>query len=493
MTPNKRNRYTIVVDSIKDCSEKFHDLPLVEAAVYLSEEYTNATAGLKLLNLCHHNRKLSAGYYVSLLAEAREHRCLPEAATLHALSRNVLARDVINDLQDSIDKSFERLTSKRFTLSVYFGENLAESHLALSKKLYNLFPSPLVRYDFIRETNWRLSSVHHLGLDEIPEEHLDFVHQRLAAMLHKAWQPKRSAAKSYSYEIAILANPKEKTPPSDNGALKRFIQAAETLGMRAELITPRDFPRLLEFDALFIRETTRLDNHTYRFANKAARFNMLVIDDPESIRRCCNKVYLSELLHSHHIPAPESTLLTRRNYESVSRDFNYPIILKIPDGSYSIGVHKAKTPEELTRLCRELFSTSSILLAQAYVPTEYDWRIGIIDGKPIYACRYFMSKGHWQIYNHSAKGKNKEGDSNCVPISEVPQIVIETATNAANLIGKGFYGVDLKHVDGKALVIEVNDNPSVDAGVEDELIGEQLYLEVMSTFLNRLRESKAAN
>jgi glutathione synthase/RimK-type ligase-like ATP-grasp enzyme len=35
-------------------------------------------------------------------------------------------------------------------------------------------------------------------------------------------------------------------------------------------------------------------------------------------------------------------------------------------------------------------------------------------------------------------------------------------------------------------IIEVNDNPSIDAGIEDEVIGKQLYHRIMHTFLTRL-------
>ena len=45
-----------------------------------------------------------------------------------------------------------------------------------------------------------------------------------------------------------------------------------------------------------IRETTSINNHTYRFAPKAWAEGMPVIDDPISMMRCTNKVYLWELL-----------------------------------------------------------------------------------------------------------------------------------------------------------------------------------------------------
>ena len=53
-------------------------------------------------------------------------------------------------------------------------------------------------------------------------------------------------------------------------------------------------------------------------------------------------------------------------------------------------------------------------------------------------------------------------------------------------IGDGLYGVDLKEVKGKAFVIEVNDNPSIDAGCEDQVLGEELYLAIMASLRRRM-------
>ena len=52
----------------------------------------------------------------------------------------------------------------------------------------------------------------------------------------------------------------------------------------------------------------------------------------------------------------------------------------------------------------------------------------------------------------------------------------------ANLIGKGLYGVDLKMVDDKAYVIEINDNPSIDHGLEDAIIGDEMYYRLLNHF-----------
>jgi len=135
-----------------------------------------------------------------------------------------------------------------------------------------------------------------------------------------------------------------------------------------------------------------------------------------------------------------------------------------------------------------MFQKSDLILAQEYLYTEYDWRIGILNRQPFYACQYFMSKDHWQIYDHKAGGGMAAGNSRTLPLELVPAVVLRTAVKAARLIGTGLYGVDLKQTRQGVCVIEINDNPNLDAGVEDEILKEQMYEEVMAEFLRRLEQ-----
>ena len=36
-------------------------------------------------------------------------------------------------------------------------------------------------------------------------------------------------------------------------------------------------------------------------------------------------------------------------------------------------------------------------------------------------------------------------------------------------------------------MIEVNDNPNIDNGLEDQILGENLYYQIMNVFLQRIR------
>jgi glutathione synthase/RimK-type ligase-like ATP-grasp enzyme len=114
----------------------------------------------------------------------------------------------------------------------------------------------------------------------------------------------------------------------------------------------------------------------------------------------------------------------------------------------------------------------------------------VIGNQALYACQYFMSRGHWQIYQHSAKGPTRSGDFKTLPIREAPPEVVKLALRATSAIGDGLYGVDLKVLAGRTVVIEVNDNPSIDAGVEDAYLGEDLYRRIMDEFLRRLERKR---
>jgi len=67
---------------------------------------------------------------------------------------------------------------------------------------------------------------------------------------------------------------------------------------------------------------------------------------------------------------------------------------------------------------------------------------------------------------------------------------VDAAVKAAGLIGDGLYGVDVKQSDSGVYVIEVNDNPNLDVGVEDRYLGEDLFTLVMAEFLRRLESKK---
>jgi glutathione synthase/RimK-type ligase-like ATP-grasp enzyme len=223
-------------------------------------------------------------------------------------------------------------------------------------------------------------------------------------------------------------------------------------------------------------------------ARRAAAEGLAVIDDPDSILKCTNKVYLAQLLERYKIGAPKTLLIHRDNADQVISILGLPCILKQPDGTFSQGVVKVDTVRGLDQQIERMLERSEMIVGQEFLPTEFDWRIGVLDGQPLWVCKYHMAKDHWQIVKRSDRGNAHFGEVEAMPVEEAPRDVVETAVRAANLIGDGLYGVDLKQVRNRNYVIEVNDNPNIDAGFEDAVLKEQLYLRIMESFVRRIEQ-----
>jgi glutathione synthase/RimK-type ligase-like ATP-grasp enzyme len=293
----------------------------------------------------------------------------------------------------------------------------------------------------------------------------------------------------YEHDLAILTNDEERSPPSNREALKRFERAARANGFDVEFLNRDDYGRIAEFDALFIRETTNVNHHTYRFASRARTEDLVVVDDPESIIRCGNKVYLFELARRLGLAIPPTMVVSSAKTDEIVRDLGLPCVLKQPDSAFSEGVFRADTREDLAAGLQRLLSRSDLVVVQSFMPTEFDWRVGVFDRQPLFACRYYMADGHWQIYDHGEE-RTKEGESETIAVQHAPREVIQLALNAANAIGDGLYGVDIKTVNGRHVLMEVNDNPNIDRGVEDAVIGDELYDRIMKVFKTRVDAGK---
>ena len=158
----------------------------------------------------------------------------------------------------------------------------------------------------------------------------------------------------------------------------------------------------------------------------------------------------------------------------------------MPDGSFSRGVFKVKDEAELQARASELLEDSDLILAQEFVPTQFDWRVGVLNREPLYVCQYFMSKNHWQIVKHEADGRFEEGRFKTYAVDQAPREVAELGCRAASLIGDGLYGVDIKQKNGGLVVIEINDNPNLDVGVEDAVLKDELYRRVLADLVRRV-------
>ncbi|MBB1076555.1 RimK family protein [Rhodoferax sp. 4810] len=496
--------HLLLVEQESDWKSGFPRLPVVTARDYLGRTDDAKLDGnkridcssrrdLRVINLCRSYRYLSIGYYCSLLAEARDHKVVPSVRTIQELS----SREIYGLVTDELNQRVQRLLGARkggptptaYELTLMFGHCASRELQPLARQIFETFRCPILRVELRLQGSWRIADIKALPLSALSSEQEADFFTALEWYLSQRWRQPRARLR-YRYDLAVLHDPVEDLPPSNPRALRQFIRAGKDLDVNVELIQRKDYGRLAEYDALLIRETTRLGHHTFRFAKKADSEGMVVIDDPDSILRCTNKVFLAELLEANRVPRPRTLILRKETLFDAESEIGYPVVLKIPEGSFSRGVFKAENRPALTRIARRLLRESDLILAQEYLYTEFDWRIGILGRRPLFASKYFMSKAHWQVVRHREDGKREEGSFETVPIEAAPPEVVRVALKAANLIGDGLYGVDVKMTTQGAVVIEVNDNPNIDAGIEDLVLGEALYRNIIGELLTRLEKQR---
>ncbi len=477
----------IIVRNPKSWNLQIEGVKVVSSRDYITGDEFQSLKNVRIFNLSNSYQYQKMGYYVSLLASARDHRVIPNVTTLRDFSSQSLIRSLSGYIDEDIQKTFKTVEGNKISIYVYFSQSVNPRFRQLAQKLYHLFEAPLLQIDFVKTTEkWMIQKVTPLSLKKVNPDHLEKV-QEFAKDYFSKKRFSRPRFKNYKYDLAILVNPKEKNPPSCPDALQNFKKAAEKNGFYVEFITKEDFSQLTEFDALFIRETTSVNNHTYHFSRTAYAEGLVVIDDPWSILRCSNKIFQNERMKQNKIKTPATLVLSKSSYsDSRPLHLNFPLVLKQPDSAFSLGVEKVHNQEELNASLKKLFNLSDLVIVQEFMPSEFDWRIGVLDQAPLYACKYFMAKDHWQIYDWNSQTNVNFGKSETVAMENVPEIVVKTAVKAASLIGDGLYGVDLKMVNGDVYVIEVNDNPNIDESIEDAVLKDELYNRIMKSIFNRI-------
>lgn len=484
--------WLILVDQNRDFSNADTPHKVMTSRDYLSRPQLFGDMKPKVINLSRNYEYQASGYYCSLLAEARGHRVIPSVETMVELSRKTLYKHALPELEHMLHRCMEKQDGASIGLDrdllVCFGLTTDAALAPFGRLLFDWFRAPLLRVQFDGHDprRRRIKKIALEGLAALKGDEASFARDALDLYTRRAWKAARTRVPA-RYTLAVLFNSAEELAPSKESSLRHFAKIAARHGIECAPITKSDLDRLAEFDALFIRETTSISNHTYRFARRAQQEGMPVIDDPQSMIRCTNKVYLAELLTAHKLPIPKTVIVQSiRQAGELPEQLGWPVVLKIPDGSFSRGVYKAETPDVLHARLKELLDESDLVIAQEFIPTAFDWRIGVLDGEPLFACQYMMAEHHWQIVKHEPGKAPDEGKFRALAVPDVPRGVIDVAVNAARLIGDGLYGVDLKQTDKGLYIIEVNDNPDLNHGIEDLAEKDALWEKLIRWYLKRL-------
>jgi glutathione synthase/RimK-type ligase-like ATP-grasp enzyme len=273
--------------------------------------------------------------------------------------------------------------------------------------------------------------------------------------------------------IACFVEKYNFTDPREQDALQNFKQAAEKSGNQFSFLFRENISEIPNYDAMFIRATTDPLFTSYIASKTAYEYGLKVVDDPESIKICANKIHQYALFEKYDVPRIPTVFLSKddlhhKKIEEIFRTLGKPVVIKAPYTSFSRYVEKAACETSFREVAKRFFKKSDVLAIQKFTPTAFDWRVGVLGDDILYVCKYMIPKGKWK---HGAKLRGKPtvvwGRTVSLQKKDMPPRLREVALKACSVIGKGLYGVDLKEVNGDYVVVEVNDNPSIYAGSED--------------------------
>jgi glutathione synthase/RimK-type ligase-like ATP-grasp enzyme/gamma-glutamyl:cysteine ligase YbdK (ATP-grasp superfamily) len=527
-----RSRVIAVVSNQEDAKGLPEGIT-VAADRYLEGGDALGEAGAVVVNLCRTWKYGSKGYYVSLLADARGQHAIPPVdvsegfADAYGLFRTLqeagvptvdpeemrARRRAAKSTSSPEEEGDEDDAPRAFPLPlvrvqekegwvvrpateeeaaetlVYLGSAADARFRNTALAVYREWPAPVLRLQLLREDGeWKVTALapvppHRLGREEHAELCEALGDQK--RIVRRGTEPPREERRA---SLAVLHDPDDVFSPSSPETLDRLERVAAKRNVHVRRIGLDELHKLPEYDALWIRALTGVSEPAFQFALRAEALGMPVVDDSQSIIRCGNKVFLEELLRREGIPTPRTRILTRHTpWEQVS-ELGSPLVIKLPDGSFSAAVHKVSSRDEFRRRADDMFRRSPLIIAQEFLPTDYDWRITVLDGRILFACKYHMARGHWQVRTETAGGKERYGRVEAVPRDSAPKPVVDAALRAAGLIGDGLYGVDLKETADGPVVIEINDNPNLDVGYDDAADGTTIYEDVVDFFVRRIEQ-----
>lgn len=485
--------HIVIVDNQYDWKHHFPKLPVVSAQDYISKNdyYSSVCCPLRVLNFCSSYRYLSFGYYCSLLAATRNHRVLPNINTLNSLSNNLVYSIDIDDISDQVHqiirkKSRAGVTATVIEFDVYFGQCASKELQNVARQLFNIFRVPILRAECqLFQEQWRIVQIRARYIQSLLVDQEQMFILGLSNYLSRRWrQPRIRRNINYKYDLAILYNPKDWNDKYDK--LQGIIKIGREFGINVELIEQHDSGRLTEFDALFIG-TTGISSQVYQLARDAENEGLIVINSPDSLLKCNNKVYLRELLSNHRIRIPSFFYFSKEEIldDTVLMQLNYPVLIGIPDYSLNTTSLVVQNGPELITAANELFRYSALLLVQD-IQFGNLWRIGILNRSLLFAYCFNSTSTNPIVSQHIISNDNK----NMLKEKEVPDSITKIAIKTANLVGQGFLNIDLLQTINAVVVKDISNDPYLIFNNNDITLQEEIYRKIITEFLYRLDHRK---
>lgn len=264
-------------------------------------------------------------------------------------------------------------------------------------------------------------------------------------------------------------------------ALTNFRLAAFEQGHELDFLFKSELKYIRNYDGILIRALTDPLNTSYVVARHAEMLGKRVLDHSSAILICCDKVNMYRRLEARGVPIPETRYLAESDLTAVTavrlfEELGVPLVLKAPNSSFSAYVDRVTTPEAFVKVGRRFLRRADRVVVQQYMPSDFDWRVITLAGRVLAVVKYAFAPAQWKLMDRTAEGE--WANVVATPLAAADPQLLATALAASDAIGESLYGVDLKEIDGEYYVIEVNDNPTIAAGEEDQA-NPEIYAEII--------------
>ena len=222
---------------------------LLTARTYLQHGLPTTGGRPRIINLCRSLEHLGAGYYCSLLAQARGHHCLPGLQAISRLQPQQPPAKLWRKLQGWLAQQSE----DRIRVRAIFGQCEQSELAGLARYYYGLSQLPLQELTLKRGRHgWSVRQQESLSPLALSPSEKALMVQHAQALVGTGDEEQTAPR----YQLAILVDPNDGRASSDALALERFIKAAAAQGIQAEILPPSAIERLPEFDTLWLRAET---------------------------------------------------------------------------------------------------------------------------------------------------------------------------------------------------------------------------------------------
>jgi RimK family alpha-L-glutamate ligase len=267
----------------------------------------------------------------------------------------------------------------------------------------------------------------------------------------------------------------------------RLVAAAESLGVSASVLAPRDALRLLgpgdvALARLDVREGLDGIESGSPELDRLVSSGVRLLNPPNALVAAHDKLLTSRVMRLSGVPHPHTWHIAEGMPTAAPE---LPIVLKPRFGSWGRDVSLCRTQieldNELDRLrYRGWFREHGVLAQELVPPQGWDLRLIVAGGRIAGAARRTAAPGEWRT-NVALGGVTEP--------TQPPALARALALSAAAAIGADLVGVDLLPTERGYLIVELNG--AVDFRPEYSLDGADVFENTVAQLLRAAREGRA--